>query len=251
MQGKLEKDNELTGMQKKFVLQFFQMGEIKRLRRNQQKNPTPFQLSHKMVTLPSQARGKKILILDMDETLIHCKQTRVGPCDFRLGLHDPVNKKTIEIQVNARPYLQLFLQQVSQWFYVVIFTASSQNYADPILDHIDPRRQFIQLRLYRTSCLLNEFGLFVKDLLIFKGVPQQDILLVDNNIYSFMNQFANGIPIINFYDDKTDTELLDLLHYLRHLHSTRTDPRNYNYQYFFMDTLDKTPSIDIAIQSII
>ena len=57
----------------------------------------------------------------------------------------------------------------------------------------------------------------VKDLSIFKNIGG-DYFLVDNSISSFMNQLDHGIPIINFHDDKTDSELLDLSYYLTELH---------------------------------
>ena len=58
----------------------------------------------------------------------------------------------------------------------------------------------------------------MKDLRIFQNIELEDLVLVDNNVYSFMNQMANGIPIINFYDDKEDTELLELNEYLKYLY---------------------------------
>jgi len=36
------------------------------------------------------------------------------------------------------------------------------------------------------------------------------MVLVDNAVYSFGYQLENGIPIIPFYDDKEDEELLHL-----------------------------------------
>lgn len=44
-----------------------------------------------------------------------------------------------------------------------------------------------------------------------------DIILVDNAGYSFGYQIDNGIPIIPFYKNKDDTELKDLIPYLRTL----------------------------------
>jgi len=44
------------------------------------------------------------------------------------------------------------------------------------------------------------------------------MVLIDNAAYSFSFQVDNGIPIIPFYDNKQDTELLHLVSYLRELH---------------------------------
>ena len=43
----------------------------------------------------------------------------------------------------------------------------------------------------------------MKDLTIFSGeVTVDDIVLVDNNIYSFAFNLENGIPILNYMGDK-------------------------------------------------
>jgi hypothetical protein len=53
---------------------------------------------------------------------------------------------------------------------------------------------------------------------MFKGeVSLKDILLIDNNIYSFGFQLENGIPILDFMGDKNDSELLKVMHTLLHL----------------------------------
>jgi CTD small phosphatase-like protein 2 len=52
---------------------------------------------------------------------------------------------------------------------------------------------------------------YVKDLRIFEPSRRlEDIVIVDNAVYSFGYQLENGIPIIPFYDDKKDEELLHL-----------------------------------------
>ena len=43
----------------------------------------------------------------------------------------------------------------------------------------------------------------------------KDIILVDNAVYSFGFQLSNGIPILPFYYDKEDRELVQLVTYLR------------------------------------
>lgn len=45
----------------------------------------------------------------------------------------------------------------------------------------------------------------------------RDILLIDNNIYSFGFQLENGIPILDFMGDRKDTELRKVMQTLHHL----------------------------------
>ena len=76
------------------------------------------------------------LVLDLDETLVHCTVEPVANADMKFPVE--FNGTEYQVHVRCRPYLQQFLQAVSQKFEVVIFTASQQVYADKLLDKIDP-----------------------------------------------------------------------------------------------------------------
>lgn len=49
---------------------------------------------------------------------------------------------------------------------MILFTASEQEYADPIVNLLDPHNEIFTARFYRTSCFHCEFG-YIKDLRIF------------------------------------------------------------------------------------
>ncbi len=59
--------------------------------------------------------------------------------------------------------------------------------------------------------------MYIKDLRIFKTRKMKDLILVDNSCFSFCRNLSNGVPIIPYYDDKNDTELLQLMRFLRPL----------------------------------
>lgn len=48
-----------------------------------------------------------------------------------------------------------------------------------------------------------------------------DIIIVDNASYSFGYQIDNGLPILPYYDNKSDIELKHLLNYLKSIHHVR------------------------------
>lgn len=51
-----------------------------------------------------------------------------------------------------RPYAREFLERMSRVFELTIYTASISEYADPIIDYLDPRKTLISQRLYREHC---------------------------------------------------------------------------------------------------
>jgi CTD small phosphatase-like protein 2 len=87
-------------------------------------------------------------------------------------------------------------------------------------------------------------GIYIKDLRVLANRNLQDMIIVDNAAYSFGYQIENGIPIIPFYDNKTDVELKNLVPYLKYLSGFK-DLRDVNKNYFRLinyssyDTPDK------------
>jgi hypothetical protein len=105
----------------------------------------------------------------------------------------------------------------------MVFTAGTRNYADPILDYLDPTHELIQHRLYRDSCTEVDYEgskLYIKDLRIFENRKLEDIVIVDNTVISFAYQIDNGIPILPFKEDKDDTMLLQLIQILEDISKT-------------------------------
>ena len=54
----------------------------------------------------------------------------------------------------------------------------------------------------------------VKSLAIFTDRVLQNMIIVDNNLYTFAFDINNGLPIIPFYDSNTDHQLLELKDFL-------------------------------------
>jgi len=90
--------------------------------------------------------------------------------------------------------------------------------------------------MYRQHCLLTPEGYYVKDLRVIANREMKDLVIVDNSVYSFAYQIDNGIPIIPFYDDTADEEMLHLIFYLNCL-STAEDVRVQNREAFELETL--------------
>ena len=90
------------------------------------------------------------LVLDLDETLVHCTVEPVADADMVFPVE--FNGMNYQVHVRCRPFLTEFLEAVSKRFEVVIFTASQQVYADKLLDKIDPG-EFFSIELFRLECV--------------------------------------------------------------------------------------------------
>lgn len=162
---------------------------------------------------PAKTTDKITLVLDLDETLVHCTVEPIPNPDLVFPV--AFNGTVYQVYVRKRPYLDYFLETVAKTFEVVVFTASQKVYADVLLDQIDPGKKFIDHRLFREACLLVQ-GNYLKDLEVL-GRNNNKTVLVDNSPHAYGYQIDQGIPIESWYDDDTDTELLKLIGFLRRL----------------------------------
>lgn len=186
------------------------------------KEQTPVAKPSVQYVLPPQTeelRGKKTLVLDLDETLVHSSFTRVS-CEMVLTLQ--LGNERHKVYVKKRPGVDAFLENVAKWYEVVIFTASTALYANTLLDELDTKGS-IQHRLFRDACTKYKEG-YVKDLARL-GRNLEQVIIIDNLPICYALQPENAIPIITWRDDPDDTELLDLLPILVALASVDHIPR--------------------------
>uniref|UniRef100_A0AAY4AV00 Mitochondrial import inner membrane translocase subunit TIM50 n=1 Tax=Denticeps clupeoides TaxID=299321 RepID=A0AAY4AV00_9TELE len=85
---------------------------------------------------------------------------------------------------------------------------SSFKYADPVADLLDQWGVF-RARLFRESCVFHR-GNYVKDLSRL-GRELSKVIIVDNSPASYIFHPENAVPVQSWFDDMTDTELLDLI----------------------------------------
>lgn len=139
---------------------------------------------------------------------------------------------------------------MSEYYEIIVFTASHSCYANVILDYLDPTNEYIHHRLFRDSCISLKEGLHVKDLRIIKDRNLSDVVIVDNSANSFAFQLNNGIPIIPYYDNPEDRELIDLMDYLKLIHQ-EADLRVANGQFFQMKAYQKHPTPKDVLDKVI
>lgn len=161
----------------------------------------------------------KLLIFDMDETLVAAKFQGNVPTKFEKTFSFQL--QTTEVSVRLRPYVVDCLEKLAPLYEMIVFTAGMQDYADHILDYIDPNRKLFKRRLYRNDCIkLEQF--FIKDLDIILDRDRSDMIIVDNSIVSFAFDLDNGVPINSYMGtEEDDKELLFLFSFLEECASAK------------------------------
>ena len=57
----------------------------------------------------------------------------------------------------------------------------------------------------------------IKDLAVFRGIDLENVLIVDNQVFSFASHLSNGIPVVDFLGQKGDQELIKVMKYVHEL----------------------------------
>jgi len=157
--------------------------------------------------------GKPCLVLDLDETLVHAEREKPSSWDFEIFVE--VGNNVYHIWVRKRPGLDEFLKSAAEHFELIAFTASMEEYGRAVVEKIDPEG-LIKHVLARKQCTLVETGYptyetkYVKDLTQL-GRKLRDVILLDDNPNAYWYQPENALPINQWYDDPTDTELAQVL----------------------------------------
>jgi len=207
------------------------------------KGPSRAYLQTRKITLQSDHikthKSMKTLVLDLDETLIHCcpltdNPDRVVACSKDL------------IPFKIRPYTQEFLRNMANYFEIIVFTSASDETADAIVNELDPNQNLIRYILDRSYCLSTEGGFLIKDLRVIGNRNLKDMVIVDNMVHSFGFQLGNGVPILSWKGNQKDLELKYLQEYLKEL-SKCEDVTQFNKEHLQLQKFAKI-NIDDVLQ---
>ncbi|KAJ4468163.1 protein phosphatase [Lentinula aciculospora] len=156
-----------------------------------------------------QHAGRKCLVLDLDETLVHSSFKSIPQADYVVPVE--IEYTWHNVYVIKRPGVDNFLRKMGELYEIVVFTASLSKYADPVLDRLDIGHT-VTHRLFRESCY-NHKGNYVKDLSQL-GRPIADTIILDNSPASYIFHPNNAVPVSSWFNDPHDTELTDLVPFL-------------------------------------
>jgi len=190
-----------------------------------EKNKNNFNSLPPIPYLVNKSNKKYTLVLDLDETLIHFK---VNPNNNNSGI------------LQFRPYISEFLSNIKDFYELIVFTAATKEYADPIIDAIEQKGIKFDHRLYRIHTIIRGND-FVKDLSKL-GRDLGRIIIVDNMEQNYKLQPYNGITIRPFWGkDTNDMALFDLLNILIKIVKMDMDVRD-GIRYFKEEIISRVTS---------
>lgn len=168
--------------------------------------------------------NKILLILDVDETLIHATQKEVSrPADFMV----------FDYFIYKRPHLDTFLQQCQKDYTLAIWSSASDDYVKEIVKKIIPNTIELAFVYGRNHCTPrrlteedeardtydNSHYYYTKQLkkLKRKGYDLNRMLIIDDTPEKVKDNYGNAIYPKQFLGDRGDTELVVLAKYLKTL----------------------------------
>lgn len=182
---------------------------------------------------------KLLVILDLDETLIHATDT---PYD------DQWHFEVFGYKVYRRPHLTEFIDGLRDRFHVAVWSSASDDYVDKVVAEIFPSGYPLEFVWGRSRCThkpdyekAEQMGFFdpshydyIKKLeKVFEKFPfrKERVVIVDDTPRKAMYNFGNAICPCEFTGGADDDELKHLLEYLcrlEHVENVRSvEKRNW------------------------
>ena len=171
-------------------------------------------------------QNKTLLILDIDETLIHATTEELDrKADFRI----------YDYHVYKRPFLSAFLDQVKDDFLLAIWSSASDDYVEEIVKRIIPSEIELEFVWGRSRCTYQRKNRLYESrfystnprnhyhyVKILKKLKRKDyqierILIVDDTPHKAKYNYGNAIYPKEYLGEEQDEELILLAKYLKTL----------------------------------
>jgi RNA polymerase II subunit A small phosphatase-like protein len=155
---------------------------------------------------------EKLLILDLDETLIFSSEKKLPfKEDFVVANYF----------VYKRPGLTKFINFAIDNFQLGVWSSSTSDYTEIIVNNIFDSPNILRFIWSRERCtakvdLETREQYWIKDLKKVKkiGFDLEKVLVLDDSPEKLQRNYGNHIPILSYTGDLKDNELLKLITYL-------------------------------------
>jgi carboxy-terminal domain RNA polymerase II polypeptide A small phosphatase len=156
--------------------------------------------------------SRKLLILDLDETLLYATEAALDrPEDFRV----------YDYFVYLRPFLDRFVQFCLAHFRVAVWTSSGSLYAAHVVDKIFPSIDALEFVWSEGRCTIrfdpedrDQFALKPLKKVRRRGYNLEQVLVIDDTPKKHQKNYGNLIPVREYHGSLEDNELLCLEKYL-------------------------------------
>ncbi len=165
--------------------------------------------------------SKTLLILDLDETLIHATPNVLD--------YEPAFQ-VFEYHIYLRPHLSTFLQTCTEHFTLAVWSSAGDNYVNEVVKQIIPPTIPLAFVWGRSKCTMRAEHIFEEDhysphlghhraVKLLKKVKSlgfrlERTLIVDDSPHKAKFNYGNAIYPKPFEGDRADDELLALGDYL-------------------------------------
>ena len=163
-----------------------------------------------------------LLVLDLDETLVHAN---------RMALRPGYVAKVGAYYLYLRPGLSAFLHELSAFYQLAIWSSASADYVTALLPHFWPQDLSLTFCWTREHCSPKydphmDTTVYEKRLkkLKNKGFTLEQTLIVDNTPEKVRQNYGNAIYIPSYEAQVKDDWLSRLANYLKEVHQ-ETDYR--------------------------
>jgi len=157
----------------------------------------------------------KLLVFDLDETLVHATEVPQREPDFRV----------FEYSIYRRPYLAQFLKVCSEHFEIGVWSSAGDDYVAKIVQAIFPKPRELRFvwgasrtSIRRTATAARDMSEphYVKPLKKLKrfGWSLNDMLVIDDSPEKCIDNYGNAIYPAPFFGQADDDDLKYLAAYL-------------------------------------
>ena len=161
-------------------------------------------------------KSEILLVLDVDETLIHSVTKKDA---FELTSKPDFSILDGDYVVFTRPNVEQFLSDISKIYDLAIWSSATDDYLAAILTKITPKEVEYEFIWGRNRCTErynseSQKPYHEKHLNKIKSHSLDKILIVDDSVEKARANYGNLIPIKAFVTDKNDKVLVKLYQYL-------------------------------------